>query len=90
MDDKDNFQTEMGIQQKSLKNLVDHISKDLKHYKEENAELKNECDNLESAYKDILSQFSKMSELQTEIIHIQKKEQTMELSNIDKMTDREI
>jgi hypothetical protein len=54
----------------------------------ENTELKEECDRLESAYTDIISQFTKMSNIQDEILRMASHRERQE--NLEELTDREL
>ena len=56
--------------------------------KNENTELKEECDRLENAYSDIISQFAKMSNIQDEILKMASNRDKQE--NLEEMTDREL
>jgi predicted RNase H-like nuclease (RuvC/YqgF family) len=60
------------LQQTSCHQTVNQISHDNKMLKEENIELKDECDRLEQSYQEIIEQFTKMNEMQQEIMDITK------------------
>ena len=59
----------------------------------ENQELKEECDRLEAAYTDIITQFTKMSNIQDEILQMTTNERPdpyNETVNTAALTDREL
>lgn len=61
-------------------------------YKKQNVELRDECEKLETAYHEIIEQFTKMNQLQTDLIKITNNSDRshVDVKNIDKLTDREI
>lgn len=68
-----------------------YVAEELKQYKSENLELKRECDKLETAYQDIIAHFSKMTQMQQELMKLSNPDnQMVDLTKIEKMTDREI
>lgn len=91
LDEKDHLIHETSIQDQCNKKFVDYVSQELKNTKSENQELKVECDKLENAYQDIIAQFSKMSQMQQELMRLSNPDnQMVDMANIEKLTDREI
>lgn len=83
---------ESQIITKNCQLTANQFSQENKTLKAENKDLKEECDRLESSYFEIIAEFSKMSNIQNEILEISNKNnrESLELTNLDKMTDREV
>jgi hypothetical protein len=61
---------------------------DNQNLRNENTELREQCDRLESAYADIIKEFNKMSNIQEEILRMASHREKQE--NVEEMTDREL
>ena len=67
IEERDARQAELQRVSYSCHATANHLAAELRHAKEENAELKEECDRLDQAYKEIMTEFSKMQNIQAEI-----------------------
>ena len=74
---------------RQCKKTVDCVKKEAKDLKDENAGLKFECERLEKSYADIIDQFSKMQQIQSEIMQMSSRKHAESL-DYDRLTDREI
>lgn len=54
LDERDNVVEHANAQMQTHKRLVEGLVTDLKYYKSQNKELKDECDKLEQAYQEII------------------------------------
>ena len=54
MEERDTSKMEFEYASRSSLQILNHIQEELKTYKQENVDLKLECDNLEIAYQDII------------------------------------
>lgn len=71
--------------------MVETLAGDLKACKKQNTELRGECDELEKAYQDIIEQFAKMNQLQTELLKLKSGDSPrIDFPDFEKLTDREI
>lgn len=70
IEERDERAYEMRMSSTSCKQTVNQLTYELKLMKDENVELKEECDRLEQAYKEIIGEFHKMSAIQNEIIEM--------------------
>ena len=57
--------------------MFNSAQSELKQCRQENMELKEECDRLESEYQDIINEFAKMKNIQKEIFEITKSKEKM-------------
>ena len=92
MEERQQASYESQIITKNCQLTANQFSQENKTLKAENKDLKEECDRLESSYFEIIAEFSKMSNIQNEILEISNKNnrESLELTNLDKMTDREV
>ena len=68
LEERDQMEREVDIIAKSCKETVNIISLENKQIKQENKDLKEEIDRLELSYHEIIEQFSKMTNIQNEIL----------------------
>ena len=61
----------------SCRSMYISAQSELKSCRQENLELKDECDRLESEYQDIINEFAKMKNIQQEIFQITKSKEKM-------------
>lgn len=100
LEERDARQAEQQRISYSCHATANHLANELRLAKEENVELKEECDRLDLAYQEIMAEFSKMQSIQAEIAQItstHKNEATAfklddaELPpNLESLTDREL
>ena len=68
---------------------MEYVHQDNKLLRSENTDLKQEVQKLENSYSEMIAQFRHMETIQSEILNLQKREMP-DLTNIEKMTDRQI
>jgi cell division protein FtsB len=92
MEERQQANYESQVITKNCQLTANQLSQENKTLKADNKDLKEECDRLENSYFEIIAEFSKMSNIQNEILEISNRNnrESLELTNLDKMTDREV
>lgn len=92
MEERQQANYESQVITKNCQLTANQLSQENKALKADNKDLKEECDRLENSYFEIIAEFSKMSNIQNEILEISNRNnrESLELTNLDKMTDREV